>query len=253
MIRRSRNPPLTYRDINSADHGGKHGPSRVRTRSPAWSLWLLGLPAAFCAVGVLVTVTVFLFDRGHNELADKPVVQLPAWKQQLETGEAARRQSRAAVQTLVWPVSAHKQAAEALAQLLLLPRKGGGAMASKSVALRLPRPEQRQRPRVWFMAGLPRFPRVFARDWLISALILQAPDSLQHAVTLCAELQGSRKDGRTGEEPGKIFHEYPGQVLRAADGQERSTLYAASDTTALFLIAVDALAKRSVASSFMKG
>lgn len=67
----------------------------------------------------------------------------------------------------------------------------------------------------------------------MSALLAEDTEMLASIIAIAAELQGTKIDPFTGEEPGKIFHEYPGVVIN-----ERSTLYAASDTTALFLLAI---------------
>ena len=55
-----------------------------------------------------------------------------------------------------------------------------------------------------YMAGLPRFPRVFARDSLKSALLLDSPKMLGAILELCATKLGRRFDRLTGEEPGKV-------------------------------------------------
>ena len=126
-----------------------------------------------------------------------------------------------------------------------------------------------------FVAGLPRFPRFFARDSIISALILRDAAMLRSALKMCAALQGKVADSQTGEEPGKVryvgvvcrrwlltfiadptrseccsvvvcigafgdrcivFVQFPGVVLRG-----QSTLFSATDTTALFVIGVATL------------
>jgi glycogen debranching enzyme len=80
-------------------------------------------------------------------------------------------------------------------------------------------------------AGLPGFPRNFTRDSIISGILARDPQLLQEQLVFCALNQGSKKVPISGEEPGKIFHEYPGVDIRG-----HSTLYNGSDTTALFLI-----------------
>eukprot|EP00958_Prasinococcus_capsulatus_P025895 scaffold4488_cov358-Prasinococcus_capsulatus_cf.AAC.7 len=60
----------------------------------------------------------------------------------------------------------------------------------------------------------------------------------QSVVKLCLRKQGTKTDPRTGEEPGKIFHEFPGVDLKG-----RNTAYAAIDTTPLFLLAANVLLK----------
>ena len=82
-----------------------------------------------------------------------------------------------------------------------------------------------------YKAGLPGFPRNFTRDSIISAILLQNAQMLRDQLIFCARKQGKKKNPHTGEEPGKIFHEYPGVEIR-----KQSTLYNACDTTALFII-----------------
>ncbi len=87
-----------------------------------------------------------------------------------------------------------------------------------------------------YMAGLPMFERVFARDMIISALLFRDTDMLKESLRFCASKQGTKKDKLTGEEPGKIFHEWPGVTL---DGRgEKLSTYNASETTALFIIGI---------------
>ncbi len=83
-----------------------------------------------------------------------------------------------------------------------------------------------------YCAGLPGFPRNFTRDGIISAIILHNAQILKEQLKFSSILQGKKADPQTGEEPGKIFHEYPGVTLRNG----LSTLFNACDTTALFLI-----------------
>lgn len=54
---------------------------------------------------------------------------------------------------------------------------------------------------------------------------------LKDQLSFCALNQGKRKSKITGEEFGKIFHEYPGEHIR-----DLSTRFNGCDTTALFLI-----------------
>jgi hypothetical protein len=54
------------------------------------------------------------------------------------------------------------------------------------------------------IAGLPRFPRLFARDALLSALIMNDLSLLMEVLPPLAALQGVRANASTGEEPGKV-------------------------------------------------
>ncbi len=97
-----------------------------------------------------------------------------------------------------------------------------------------------------YQAGLPNFPRNFTRDSLYSVFLLLencdnltpeqqrfALEMLENQLRFCSEKQGITQNPNTGEEPGKIFHEYPGFVMPQ---NGLSTLYNACDTTALYLI-----------------
>jgi len=80
-------------------------------------------------------------------------------------------------------------------------------------------------------AGVPSFPRNFSRDAIISAILMQNMDMMKNQLNFCALKQGKKKDKFTGEEPGKIFHEYP-----AVNRRGLSPEFNASDSTAMFLI-----------------
>ena len=82
-----------------------------------------------------------------------------------------------------------------------------------------------------YNAGLPNFPKNFARDALISAILMQDMPMLRDQLISCAGRQGWKSDPISGEEIGKIFHEYPPETRRGC-----TTEFNACDTTALFLI-----------------
>lgn len=82
-----------------------------------------------------------------------------------------------------------------------------------------------------YAAGLPRFRSNFVRDGVIAALLANDVDALRDQLRHAAAKQGTRRDGFSGEEPGKIPHEDPPVELNG-----HSTLYSACDTTALFVI-----------------
>ena len=79
-------------------------------------------------------------------------------------------------------------------------------------------------------AGLPRFPRNFTRDGILSALLFHDAEMMHDQVRFCALHQGQRNDPHTGEEVGKIFHEFPGFPLRG-----KNTQFNGCDTTGLWL------------------
>lgn len=82
-----------------------------------------------------------------------------------------------------------------------------------------------------YQAGLPNFPRNFTRDSIISAILMGNPRMLANQLSFCASKQGTKPNPYTGEEAGKIFHEYPGVEINGY-----STEFNACDTTALYLI-----------------
>ncbi|MBI4834493.1 MAG: hypothetical protein HY811_06720 [Planctomycetes bacterium] len=82
-----------------------------------------------------------------------------------------------------------------------------------------------------YQAGLPGFPRNFTRDGIISAILAGNAEMLKGQIEFSSIHQGVKKDSKTGEESGKIFHEYPGIMIR-----ELSTEFNACDTTALYII-----------------
>jgi len=86
-----------------------------------------------------------------------------------------------------------------------------------------------------YQAGIPYYPSNFTRDSIISAILMQNPEMLRQQLSFCAERQGKKKSSYSGEEPGKIFHEYPSVKKR-----ESSTGYNACDSSALFLIGHEA-------------
>lgn len=79
--------------------------------------------------------------------------------------------------------------------------------------------------------GSPDYFRVFPRDSFTSAFLLKDSKFLRDLLVFCCLTQGKKLDPLTGEEPGKIPHEWPGVILKG-----RSTLYASVDSTPLFLI-----------------
>ena len=82
-----------------------------------------------------------------------------------------------------------------------------------------------------YYAGLPEYRRIFTRDSIISAILMQDATMLREQLLFCAEKQGVKKNSITGEEPGKIFHELPPVSIR-----KLLTEYNACDTTALYII-----------------
>eukprot|EP01102_Stenamoeba_stenopodia_P011280 TRINITY_DN3450_c0_g1_i1.p1 TRINITY_DN3450_c0_g1~~TRINITY_DN3450_c0_g1_i1.p1 ORF type:complete len:440 (-),score=102.18 TRINITY_DN3450_c0_g1_i1:15-1334(-) len=90
--------------------------------------------------------------------------------------------------------------------------------------------------RIIYNAGLPQFPRVFSRDGIIAALLAQSKRMLRDQLDFCLVTQGKESNPHTGEEFGKVVHEFPGFSMRGL-----STEYNACDTTALYIIGLHEL------------
>lgn len=94
-------------------------------------------------------------------------------------------------------------------------------------------------PPAVYQAGTPGYARNFSRDSFTYGLLADDLEALRAQAAFAARHQGRRANPETGEEPGKIHHEWPGARMRGG-----FTTYNASDTTALFLLALDHLARR---------
>ncbi|MDB5181304.1 MAG: hypothetical protein JWP13_67 [Candidatus Saccharibacteria bacterium] len=88
-----------------------------------------------------------------------------------------------------------------------------------------------------YFAGLPGYPRNFSRDTLIAGIIAADHHLLDSQLRMSALHQGAKNDPITGEEPGKIHHEYPGVIVHSP----YFSTYNACDTTALYLIGLEIL------------
>jgi glycogen debranching enzyme len=82
-----------------------------------------------------------------------------------------------------------------------------------------------------YHAGLPHFPRNFTRDSVISGILMEDWAALRNQLLFSGLKQGKGNNPLSGEELGKIFHEYPGFMINGL-----STEFSACDTTALFLL-----------------
>lgn len=101
-----------------------------------------------------------------------------------------------------------------------------------------------------YCAGLPIFPRNFTRDSIISALLANDLDMLKNQLEFNIIHQGNSINPNTGEEEGKIFHEFPGFEIEK--GSDKFTTYNGCDTTALFIIGVSYYVDESGDVSFLK-
>jgi len=82
-----------------------------------------------------------------------------------------------------------------------------------------------------FCSGFPSAMKNSARDGILSAILMMDEKMLKDQLSLCAEKQGLKRNPLSGEEPGKIFNEFPASHYRGLSNE-----YNACDTTALFLI-----------------
>lgn len=96
-------------------------------------------------------------------------------------------------------------------------------------------------------AGLPRFPRNFTRDGVISALLADDPAMMRDQLLFCALHQGEKTNPQTGEELGKIHHEWPGYPIRGA-----ITTYNACDAAAFFIIGHDYYFQQTADAEFLQ-
>jgi glycogen debranching enzyme len=96
-----------------------------------------------------------------------------------------------------------------------------------------------------YTAAWPGYTSVFPRDQFYYAFLANDIPALKAGVAFSAEHQGTRSDAMTGEEFGKMPHEFPGVLMR-----ERISTYNACDTSALFLLAMARLANLEQQSTF---
>jgi len=74
----------------------------------------------------------------------------------------------------------------------------------------------------------------YARDLILSSILLNDMQLLKNSLKLCVILQGTKNNPYNGEEKGKIFHEYPEKKKTEKEGVNAG--FNASDTTSLFII-----------------
>ena len=82
-----------------------------------------------------------------------------------------------------------------------------------------------------YSAGIPNPKSNSTRDSIISAIRRENKEMIKNQLEFCALKQGNKRDPFTGEEVGKIFHEYPGVIING-----KSTMFNSIDSTALFLL-----------------
>ena len=103
-------------------------------------------------------------------------------------------------------------------------------------------------PKGYLHAGYPKFDEIFGRDSIIAALQLlrSDPQIARSTLIALAELQGTKVDTITGEEPGKILHEFSEvenqdlETLKGTTGWWKSKVpyYFSVDSTPLFISAL---------------
>ena len=87
-----------------------------------------------------------------------------------------------------------------------------------------------------YHAAYPGYQSNFTRDSILYGLLAGDEKALLTQVAYSSRHQGKKFDALTGEEPGKIHHEFPSGQWRG-----RPTVYNACDTTAMYLIAIATL------------
>jgi len=87
-----------------------------------------------------------------------------------------------------------------------------------------------------YNAAHPGYQSNFSRDSILYGLLASDDSALLDQIAYSTEHQGKKSDPETGEELGKIHHEFPSGLWRG-----RPTVYNACDTTAMYLIAVATL------------
>jgi glycogen debranching enzyme len=96
-------------------------------------------------------------------------------------------------------------------------------------------------------AGLPWFMSIFGRDSILTSFqaLPFVPDLATTTLKALAAWQGIRIDEFRDEEPGKILHELRYGELTAFEERPHSPYYGAADSTPLFLILLDEVARWS--------
>lgn len=110
-------------------------------------------------------------------------------------------------------------------------------------ALRLHDPHGRHRPVI--AAGAPWFMTLFGRDALLSAYMALPvdPDLALGVLEALADLQGTRVDPVSEEEPGRIMHETRYGGVEAPTLMGGSTYYGSADATPLFVVLLGELSR----------
>lgn len=90
----------------------------------------------------------------------------------------------------------------------------------------------------------------YARDLILSSILLEDMRLLRDSLILCSILQGKRNNPYNAEEEGKIFHEYPERKRTEKEGL--NTGFNNCDNTALFIIGLDFYFLKTKDSEFLK-
>lgn len=90
-----------------------------------------------------------------------------------------------------------------------------------------------------YRAGANSYERPFLRDSIVATTLAEDIMGLKEILRFAATIQGVKKDPRTGEQPGAIFHEYDpilNDGVELPDRPGKTTMYNACDSNALFLM-----------------
>lgn len=90
----------------------------------------------------------------------------------------------------------------------------------------------------------------YARDLILSSILLNDMSFLKRSLKLCILLQGKRNNSFNGEERGKIFHEYPEKKKTIKNNLNSG--FNACDTTALFIIGFEYYLRRTKDLRFLE-
>jgi YD repeat-containing protein len=105
-------------------------------------------------------------------------------------------------------------------------------------------------------AGIPWYMTLFGRDSLIASYqtMLHDPSLARGTLQALANLQGTREDRETLEEPGRILHEYRSGIATSVRRKvPRFPYYGTVDATPLFLIVVAEYARVTGDLDFVRG
>ncbi|MEH1016637.1 glycogen debranching N-terminal domain-containing protein [Micromonospora sp. CPCC 206060] len=112
-----------------------------------------------------------------------------------------------------------------------------------------------ERTGVLFAAGMPWFLTLFGRDILIMCFqtLSFSPRASRQALLSLAEMQGTKIDGFSDEEPGKIMHEIRNGELTQLGLKPHNPYYGSADATQLWLILLSEYWRWAREDEFVRG